>query len=332
MDIYQIVFSNSNEMAKIKAIIDEIAKTDIMVLIRGEVGTGRELLAKAIHLNSNRKDRPFVKIDCPLIPARYLSNDFSDLQESDLTGGYFQMLGNGNSPDSGTILLKDLDQLNVSLQAKLLQALKDNTSSHFSIPAEGDRVRSISPRLLATTMDHLGRSGEEGYLSILPFSKIHFITISIPPLRERKEQIASLSEYFFNFYKEKCGKDVPPFSSRILDAFAKYDWPGNVLELENMVKRMVMNGEKDPVQQNISRRELNEEVALGFYKNSSNHSPMEKNSFTLRDVRKKAAEVAEVEIIRGILEKTRWNRKRAAKLLGISYHSWLYKIQKYDLM
>ncbi len=330
MDIYQIIFSNNNEMAKIKAIIDEIAKTDIMVLVRGEAGSGRELLAKAIHLNSNRKEKPFVKIDCPLIPARYLSDNFFDLQESD-TGGYFRMLGNVNSPDSGTILLRDLDQLKTSLQAKLLQALNDDASSHFNLPTEGE-VQSIAPRVLATAENRLGRSGEEGYLSVDPFSKIHFITITVPPLRDRKEQIVSLSEYFLNSYKEKYAKDIPPFSSRTLDAFVKYDWPGNVVELENMVKRIVMNGKKDSVQQDISLGGLHGEAALGFYKNSSNHSPREKNSFTLRDVRKKAAEVAEVEIIRGILEKTHWNRKRAAKLLGISYHSLLYKIDKYDLM
>ncbi len=319
-------------MRKIKAIIDEVAKTDITVLIRGESGTGRELLARAIHLNSDRKGKPFVKVDCRLIPARYLSKEFLDLKRSDLTGGYFQMLGNVNSPDSGTILLKDFDELNASVQAKLLQILRDDTFSHFGISPEGDNGAG-APRVVATIRDQSEKSVGQGHLFNEVFSKTHFVNISVPPLRERKEQIPSLSQYYFNFYKEEYGKDVSTVSSKIIDIFGKYDWPGNIRELENMVKRIISNGDGDVLQQSISRRKLPEEIgSLGFYKNSSSHSPKEKNSSTLRDAKKKAAEVAEVEMIRGILEEARWNRKRAAKLLGISYHALLYKVQKYHLI
>jgi two-component system response regulator AtoC len=332
MDIYQIIFSNSNQMREIKGVIDEVAKTDLMVLIRGEVGTGRELLARSVHLTSHRKDKPFVKIDCPSIPLTSLSNEFFGFEKSASTGGYFQILGNADSTKSGTILLKDLDELNVSIQAKLLQVLRDDAFPHCSIPIESDSVRRVAPRLVATTKDQLEKSVKEKYFSNDPFSKIHFVSITVPPLRDRKEQIPSLSQYYFNFYKEKYGKDVSPFSSKIMDAFGEYNWPGNIRQLENMVKHIVINGEEDAILQNIFGRRLHEEMDLGFYRNLSINSPMEKNSFTLRDVRKKAAQAAEVEILKGTLEETHWNRKRAAKLLGISYHALLYKIQKYNLI
>ena len=332
MDIYQIIFSNSNEMSKIKAVIDEIAKTDITVLIRGEVGTEKELVARAIHLNSHRKDKPFIKIDCPLIPKGSLSSEFFGLEESVLKEGLFQMLGNVKSPDGGTILLKNIDEIDTSIQAKLLQVLTGDTFSHFSLPIEGDRVPSVAPRVVATTKDHLGKSGKEGYFSNDPFPKIHFVSITVPPLRDRKEQIPSLSQYYFDFYKKKYARDVSPFLSKIIDDFREYDWPGNIDELESMIKWIVILGDGDRVVQSISSSRLNEGAGLGFYENSSINSPMEKKLFTLKDMRKKAAEAAEVEVIKGALEKTHWNRKRAAKLLGISYNALLYKIQKYNLV
>ena len=333
MDIYQVIFSNNNEMSKIKAVIDEIAKTNIMVLIRGEVGTGRELLAKAIHLNSHRRDKPFIKVDCPLIPKESLSSEFFVFEEDVLEEGFFQVLGNGKSPDGGTILLKNIDEIDTSIRARLLQILLGNPSiPHLSTPIEVGGVNSVAPRVLLTIKDRLEESVKEGHFYDDLFSKIHFVSITVPPLRDRKEQIPFLSQYYFDFYKKKYGKDISPFSSKIIDAFRKYDWPGNIDELESMVKQMVILGDGDRVLQSLSSSRLDNGAGLGFYENSSINSPMEKKLFTLKDMRKKAAEAAEVEVIKGTLEKTRWNRKRAAKLLGISYNALLYKIHKYNLI
>ena len=330
-DICQVIFSNSNEMSEIKVIIDEIAKTNIMVLIRGEVGTGKELLAKAIHLNSHRKDKPFFKVDCPLIPKGSLSNEFFEFEKSASTGGYFQILEKGKSVDSGTIFLKDIDKLDISTQVKLLQLLKNSTFSHSSIRPGGDSVETVAPRVVATFRDQLKKSVKEGHLYEDPFSKTHFVSITVPPLRDRKEQIPSLSLYYFNFYREKYGRDGSPFSSKAMDVFREYDWPGNISELESMIKRIVILGNEDTVLQNISSSRLDEGMGLEFYENSSINPSMEKKFSTLEEAREKAAEVAEMEMIQGTLQKTRWNRKRAAKLLDISYNALLYKIRKYNL-
>jgi two-component system response regulator AtoC len=329
-DIYRIIFSNCNEMNKIKAIIDEIAKTDITVLIKGESGTKKGLLAQAIHLNSLRKDRPFVNVNCAAIPRGLLEGELFGFEKGAFPGARIKKPGKFELANGGTILLKDLDKLDISIEAKLLQVLRGTTFSDSIIPTEEDGFKPVAPRVVATTKDPLESSVEGGHFYEDLFSKVHFVSIRVPPLRDRKEQIPSLSQYYFDFYKGKYGRDVSPFSSKIMDAFREYDWPGNIDELESMIKRIIA-GDGDTVLHTISSSRWDEGVGLGFYENSSINSPMEKKLFTLKDVRKKAAEAAEVEMIKGTLEKARWNRKRTATLLGISYHALLYKIQKYKL-
>ncbi|MGA2317742.1 MAG: sigma-54 dependent transcriptional regulator [Thermodesulfobacteriota bacterium] len=327
-DIYQVIFSNSHKMSEIKSIIYEIAKTDITVLIKGESGTGKELLAKAIHLNSQRKDKPFVKVDCAAIPKGILQSELFGFEKDALTGAYFQKLGKFELLDGGTILLNDIGEMDISIQAKLLQVLQDGMFSHSG--EDGDVI--VNTRVVATTKDHLvEKSMTEGFFREGLFSKINFVSINVPPLRDRKEQFLPLSQYYFNFYKKKYGKDIPPFSSKVIDAFKEYAWPGNIRELENMVKRIVIDGKEDTVLQNISSNRLNDRMNPGSYENLSPSLSAEKKSFKLKEMRKKAAETAEMEIIHGTLQKTRWNRKRAAKLLGIGYNALLYKIQKYNL-
>jgi two-component system, NtrC family, response regulator AtoC len=326
-DIYQVIFSNSHKMSEIKSIIDEIAKTDITVLIKGESGIGKELLAKAIHLNSQRKDEPFVKVDCAAIPKGILQSELFGFEKDALTGAYFQKLGKFELLDGGTILLNDIGEMDISIQAKLLQVLQDGMFSRSG--EDGDVI--VNTRVVATTKDHLEKSMTEGYFREGLFSKINFISINVPPLRDRKEQILPLSQYYFNFYKKKYGKDIPPFSSKVINAFKEYAWPGNIRELENMVKRIVIDGKEDTVLQDISSNRLNDRMNPGSYENLSPSLSAEKKSFNLKEVSKRGAENVEKEVIKSTLGKTHWNRKQTAKLLGISYNALLYKIQKYNL-
>jgi two-component system response regulator AtoC len=328
MDIYQIIFSDCNEMSKIKVILDEIAKTDIMVLIRGEVGTGKELLAEAIHLNSHRKDKPFAKVDCAVIPKGVLQIKLFEFEKDPLTGAHFQKLGKFELLDGGTILLNYIDEMNNSIQGKLLQVLQDGLFSRSG--GNGDVMQDT--RVIATTKDHLEKSMIAGDFYERLFSRINFIIINVPPLRDRKEQILPLSKYYFNFYEKKYGKDIPTLSSKVIDAFKEYPWPGNISELENMVKRIVIDGKEDMVLQNLSGNSLNNRLNLGFYeKNLPPSTSAEKKEVNLKEVSKRGAENVEIEVIKSTLEKTHWNRKQTAKLLNISYKALLYKIQKYNL-
>ena len=326
-DIYQIIFSNSSKMNKIKSIVDEIAKTDITVLIKGESGTGKELLAQAIHSNSQRKDKPFVKVNCAAIPRGLLESELFGFEKGAFTGAHLEKPGKFELANGGTILLNDIGEIDISIQAKLLQVLQDGMFSRLG----GDGDVKVNTRVIATTKDHLEKTIMEGHFREDLFFRINVINITVPALRDRKEQILPLSQYYFDFYKKKYGREAPPFSSKMISAFKEYAWPGNIRELENMIKRIVLFGEEDTVLHGLSGKRLEGENHLESYGNLLPDPSAENKSFNLKEVSKKAAEVAEKEIIQNTLQETHWNRKKAAKLLHVSYKALLYKIQKYRL-
>jgi len=171
----------------------------------------------------------------------------------------------------------------------------------------------------------------EGHFREDLFFRINVINITVPPLRDRKEQILSLSQYFLNVFKKKYGREVPPFSSKTINAFQEYAWPGNIRELENVIKQIVIFGDGDTVLKNMSNKRVNDGILSESYENLLSPSPKGKKLFNLKDVGKRAAEVAEKEIIQNTLQETHWNRKKAARLLRVSYKALLYKIYKYHL-
>ncbi len=326
-DIFQIIFTNNSKMNKIKTIVDEIAKTDITVLINGESGTGKELLAQGIHLNSYRKEKPFVKVNCAAIPRGLLESELFGFEKGAFTGAHIKKPGKFELANGGTIMLNDIGEMDISIQAKLLQVLQDGMFSRLG----GDGDLKVDTRVIATTKEHLEKTMMEGGFREDLFFRINVINITVPPLRDRREQILPLSQYFLNIYTKKYGKEVQPFSSKVINVFKEYPWPGNIRELENVIKRIVIFGDGDAVLKNISGKELDEGIHPESNENSSPDPPKEKKSFNLKDVGKRAAEVAEKEIIQNTLQETHWNRKEAAKLLRVSYKALLYKIQKYHL-
>ena len=326
-DIFQIIFANSSKMNKIKSIIDEIARTDITVLIKGESGTGKGLLAQAIHINSHRKDKAFVKVNCAAIPRGLLESELFGFEKGAFTGAHLKKPGRFELANGGTILLNDIGEMDISIQAKLLQVLQDGMFSRLG--GEGDVT--VDARVIATTKDHLEKTMMEGHFREDLFFRINVINITVPPLRDRKEQILPLSQYYLNVYKNKYGKDVPPFSSKVIHVFNEYPWPGKIRELENMIKRIVIFGEGDASLKSIFSKRLDDGMNPESYKDLSPCLPAGKESFNLKDVGKRAAEVAEKEMIQSILQETHWNRKQAAQLLRVSYKALLYKMQKYRL-
>ena len=326
-DIFQIFFADNSKMNKIKATIDEVAKTDITVLIKGESGTGKELLAQTIHLDSHRKEKPFIKVNCATIPKGLLESELFGFEKGAFTGAHLEKPGKFELANHGTILLNDIGEIDISIQAKLLQVLQDGMFSRLG--GNGDVM--VDTRVIATTKDHLEKTMMEGRFREDLFFRVNVISITVPPLRDRREQILPLSQYYFNFYKKKYGKEPGPFSSMMLNAFKEYEWPGNIRELENMVKRIVLFGEESPVLQTISGKRLDDGRSLQSNGNPFPSPSAENTSLNLKEVGKRAAEVAEREIIQSTLQETHWNRKRAAKLLRVSYKALLYKIQKYHL-
>ena len=326
-DIFQIFFANNSKMNKIKATIDKVAETDISVLIKGESGTGKELLAQAIHSNSNRKDRPFIKVNCATIPKGLLESELFGFEKGAFTGAHLEKPGKFELANGGTILLNDIGEIDISIQAKLLQVLQEGMFCRLG----GNGDVTVDTRVIATTKDHLEETMMEGRFREDLFFRVNVISITVPPLRDRKEQILPLSQYYLNFYKKKYGRETPPLSPIMINAFKEYAWPGNIRELENMVKRIVLFGEEGTVLHGISEKGLDDGSHPKSYGSSFPSPSAENKSLNLKEVGKRAAEVAEKEIIQSTLQETHWNRKQAAKLLRVSYKALLYKIQKYHL-
>src|SRR4030042_2116177 len=326
-DIYKIIFSNNFGMGKIKTIIDDISNTDITVLIEGETGTGKNLIAEAIHLTSNQGRKPFIKVNCAAIPRGLLESELFGYEKGAFTGAYLQKPGKFELANGGTILLNDIGEIDISIQAKLLQVLQDGMFSRLG----GNGDVAVDTRVIATTKDHLEETVKEGRFREDLFFRVNVINITVPPLRDRKEQILPFSQYYLNFYKKKYGREVPSFSSMTIHALKEHARPGNIRELENMVKRIVLFGEEDTVLRNISGQGLEDGRDPKSPDDLLLHASAEDKSLNLKEVGKKAAEIAEKEIIQSTLQETHWNRKQAAKLLRVSYKALLYKIQKYHL-
>jgi transcriptional regulator with PAS, ATPase and Fis domain len=325
-DISHICFSECSGMNRIRTIIDEIAGTDINILIKGESGTGKGLVAQAIHMKSPRRGKPFIKVNCAAIPHSLLESELFGFEKGAFTGAHLKKPGKFELANGGTILLNEIGEIDISIQAKLLQVLQDGGFSRLG--GEGDVL--VDTRVITTTKDNLEKSVMEGRFREDLFFRINVMGITIPPLRDRKEQILPLAQYFFDLYRRRYNRTVPFFSSRALQIFKEYHWPGNIRELENMVKRTILFSEEDAIQE-ITRNNTNKKIVP-----VSSHAPVANGSkgaenMDLKRVGREAAELAEKEVIEQTLQEMKWNRKAAAKLLKVSYKALLYKIQKYRL-
>ena len=206
-DISDIFFFGCPKMSSVKAVIDEIAQTDITVLIKGESGTGKELVAQAVHQNSSRRDKPFIKVNCAAIPRSLLESELFGFEKGAFTGADMKKPGKFELANGGTILLNDIGEMDVSIQAKLLQVLQDG---EFARLGGGENVQ-VNTRIITTTQNHLEKSMMEGRFRQDLFFRINVMSITVPPLRERREQILPLSEYFFDVYKGNTGRRSPFF-------------------------------------------------------------------------------------------------------------------------
>jgi two-component system response regulator AtoC len=326
-NIYHIFFSNSSKMNKIKTIIDEIAKTDIPILIKGESGTGKDLVAKTVHLNSYRRAKPLIKVNCAAIPKDLLESELFGFEKGAFTGAHLRKPGKFALANGGTVLLNDIGEMDISVQPKLLQVLQDGGVS----PLGGDGDMLVDARVITTTNDYLERLLIEGRFREDLYFRINVLSIALPPLRERREQILSFIKYFFDFYKIKYRKSIPFLSTKTMSVFKDYHWPGNIRELENVIKRIVIFGEENTILQDFSSNRLEGERNSKHFGTSSPEKLKGIENLCLKEVGKQAAEAAEKEIIENILQETHWNRKQAAQLLRVSYKALLYKIQKYRL-
>ena len=275
-----------------------------------------------------RRDKPFVKVNCAALPADLLESELFGFERGAFTGAVHAKPGKFEAADEGTIFLDEIGEMSATLQAKLLQVLQDGEFSRLGGLAEVH----VDVRVVAATNCDLERAVASGAFREDLYFRINVVEIALPPLRERRDDIPLLAEHFLKTQqatvRRPAGPALSALSPQTLELFANYDWPGNVRELENIVKRVVVLGDEQAAHEVIERRQIavparpQPEVSAAAVQAES-----ASRLTSLKDIGRTAAREAERVAILEMLERTRWNRKEAAEILGISYKALLYKIK-----
>jgi two-component system, NtrC family, response regulator AtoC len=336
------LFGTSPKMEEVKETIEQVADTTATVLIRGESGTGKEVVARMIYAQSSRREKPFVKVNCAAIPNELLESELFGYEPGAFTGANRQKLGKFDQAHYGTIFLDEISEMHPALQAKLLHVLQDGEFARLG----GKRDIAVDVRVLAATNKPLERAVGEGLFREDLFYRLNVVTVHIPPLRERRPEIPVFLDYFLNKYSEFYGKNPPPFSDYAVQRMMEYTWPGNIRELENLVKRYVIVGNEAQIIRELSTHKpvisslTGSSPIWGLPRDpqpvavpeparvTAMPSKAEQDgSLSLLEIGKRAAMAAEREAIERVLTQTRWNRRQAAKILKISYKALLNKLK-----
>jgi two-component system, NtrC family, response regulator AtoC len=312
----------SPQMVRIRQQILQIAPVDVPVFICGESGVGKEVVARMIHLRSTRRNQPFVKVNCAALPGELLESELFGFEQGAFTGAVRSKPGKFELANKGTIFLDELAEMSPHLQAKLLHVLQDHQYSRLG----GRHLIDVDVRVLAATNVDVQDAMKSGRLREDLYYRLNVLSIQVPPLRERTQEIPMLFRHFLHQYSQKFAKDEPSPSAHLLEAAKRYDWPGNLRELENFVKRYVILEDDEG-----SLRELVEMSASRKQRSAQREEPVPVREQGLKALVRSLKDEAEMEAIASALEKTRWCRKDAAKMLGISYKALLYKMRQFNL-
>src|SRR5438552_2152211 len=306
------------KVLRLKEIAMHVADTDVPVLITGESGVGKEVLARFIHMNSSRHDKTFVKVNCAALPDELLESELFGYERGAFTGALNEKPGKFELADKGTILLDEIGEMTPHLQAKLLHVLQDSEYSRLG----GKHQVRVDARVLASTNINLEENVSTGKFREDLYFRLNVIGVDIPPLRERREDIPILCNYFLCKYRDRYKSTVEEISPSLLDSFLRYDWPGNIRQLENALKRYLILPDM-----NMNLSELKDQQGNAA---PAPVKPKEDN-MSLKDVATRAAEHAEKELVLRVLEETSWNRKQAARRLNICYKELLNKLKRWQI-
>jgi two-component system response regulator AtoC len=308
-------------MHAVREIITKVAATSATVLLTGESGVGKEVVARAIHRASPRAGNAFLKVNCAALPEELLESELFGHQRGAFTGAYRDKPGKFELAERGTLMLDEIGEVPFRLQAKLLHVLQDGEFARVG----GERVLESDVRVVAATNRDLEAEIRAGRFREDLYYRLNVIEIRIPPLRDRREEIPALVDYFLKTANAQYGRsmDIPLSTRRLIAAHA---WPGNIRELENVVKRVVVLGSTERLQEELAASAKNapqETVAA---------RPVEMpvaggdGRLDLKAIARKAARDAERMVIAETLDRVHWNRAKAARILQISYKALLYKI------
>lgn len=313
------IIGRSEAIVSVAQIIQKVAPTNATVLLIGESGTGKELFARAIHHLSNRKSYPFVPINCAAIPRDLLESELFGHEKGAFTGAETKKLGKFEMADKGTIFLDEIGDMDLTIQSKLLRAIEEG---------EIERVGAVRPitvdvRIVAASNKDLEKAVEDTKFREDLYYRLNVFPVKIPPLRERREDIPLLVEYFVNQYCREIKTPLKSISKEVLDLLMHYHWKGNVRELENAVERAVILSDGDTLPPEL----------FVFSRQSGFSAPEEVFTMTgpLEAVSKEAQRKAESQRISDVLKETKGNKTKAAEILQVSYKTLLTKIKEYGL-
>ncbi len=309
-----VIFGKSLAMQLVQTKVTKAARANVPILLEGESGTGKDVLARLVHSCSIWSDGPFVKVSCPAIPGTLLESELFGYEKGAFTGAYGAKPGRVEMANRGTLFLDEIGEMDPLLQAKLLQLLQDG--QFCRIGAQQDR--RIEVRVICATNRNLVEEVEAGAFRQDLFYRINVLNICLPPLRDRALDIPSLVEYFLAQSREAYGIQARPIALGTLQKMQEYSWPGNIRELENIVRRYVI------LDSDLS---VIHEALLGPTSDPEFEAPVD-GPTSLKAMTRQATLALERRVIRRTLEANGWNRKRAARALSISYRALLYKIKE----
>lgn len=308
-----VIFGQTAAMRDVRQKLERVAGANLSILITGESGTGKDIVARLLHLYSPWANGPFVKINCPAIPGSLLESELFGYEKGAFTGALGTKPGRVELAHRGTLFLDEISELDPGLQAKLLQLLQDGQFSRIGSQED----TKVEVRVVSATNRELHRRIDEGSFRSDLFYRIAAMTIHLPALRERTVDIPLICEYLLQYYNDKLNGRAPMLRQALLTKMQRYSWPGNVRQLENLIKRYVVMGTDDVILSELLQTNDRDAVPEVTFE-----GPVSLKKLTRQTVRK-----VEARIILSALHANNWNRKKAARALGISYRALLYKLK-----
>jgi two-component system response regulator AtoC len=307
------LFDGNPQMRAIRSVIESIADTDTTVLIRGESGVGKDVVARAVHAASTRQEGPFVKVNCAAIPQGLLESELFGHEKGAFTGAHRRKPGQFEYADKGTIYLDEIAELPLGLQAKLLHVLQDFRFSRVG----GRGMIDVDIRVIAATNRDLERAMTQGEFREDLYYRLNVVEIRIPPLRERKDEIPRLAAWFVAKFNEQYGRKKQ-LSPETLARLMNYSWSGNVRELENVMRRFVVLADGEQAIESLKARDRSGATFPAPSRALATES--------LREIARRGAREAERKALAEVLEQVHWNRAEASRILKVSYKTLLNKI------
>lgn len=308
----EVIFGRTPRMDMVRAKLERVAPTTVPVLLQGESGSGKEILAKLLHAKSDRSKSAWVKVICPAIPNSLIESELFGYEKGAFTGAYSNKRGIVELAHGGSLFLDEVGSLDLSVQAKLLQVLQDGSFMRVG----GNETRKVDARIISAANGDPRMQLEQGSLRLDFFARIDAVTIELPSLRDRIADLPVLIDYFFEVYSKKYQSVRKPLSNGTIRLMQRFEWPGNIRQLENMIRCYILTGSEEALAgQLVPGPDCDSLPAIDLT-----------NPISLKDLTRAATRNLELKVITEVLRAHGWNRQKTAKWLNISYRSLLYKL------